>query len=91
MTITAQSILTLTALLTACGGIITAMFRLVHWLDRQKKQDMELQEIRTEQCVLVYGVLACLDGLKQLNCNGTVTEAHNKLEKHINKAAHRQE
>lgn len=91
MTITPQSIITLAALLTACGGIIAAVFKLVHWLDRQKKQDVELQEIRQEQCVLTYGVLACLDGLKQLGANGNVTKAHDALDKHINKAAHKQD
>ena len=90
MTITPQSIITLSALLTACGGIITAVFRLVRFLDRQKKQDAEFLEIRQEQCVLTYGVLACLDGLKQLGANGNVTRAHDALDKHINKAAHRQ-
>lgn len=89
MTITLQSFITLAALLTAGGGIFAAVFRLVHWLDRQKKQDAELQEIRKEQCVLVYGVLACLDGLKQLGANGNVTRAHDSLDKHINKAAHK--
>ena len=91
MTITPQSIITLSALLTACGGIITAVFRLVRFLDRQKKQDAELQEIREEQCVLVYGMLACLDGLKQLGANGNVTKAHDALDKHINKAAHKKD
>ena len=37
---------------------------------------------------MVYGILACLKGLKEQGCNGPVTEAVNKIEKHINKAAH---
>ncbi|MCI6451727.1 MAG: branched-chain amino acid ABC transporter permease, partial [Hungatella sp.] len=40
------------------------------------------------QCLLVYGVLACLKGMKEQGCNGPVTEAINKIEKHINQQAH---
>ena len=43
---------------------------------------------KTENGVICYGLLACLDGLKQLGANGNVTDAYNKLEKHINNQAH---
>lgn len=52
--------------------------------------DAKLQELKAEQCMLTYCMLATLDGLKQLGCNGKVTEARNSLEKHINKQAHGQ-
>lgn len=35
-------------------------------------------------------LLASLDGLMQLHCNGNVTKAHGMLEKHLNQAAHGQ-
>ena len=38
-----------------------------------------------------YGILACLKGLKEQGCNGPVTEAIDKIQKHINKQAHDQE
>lgn len=91
MTITPQTIVTIAAVLTACGGIFAAVFRFVRWTDRQAKQDQELREIRDEQCVICYALFACLDGLKQLGTNGNVTKAHDKMEKHINQAAHREE
>lgn len=47
--------------------------------------------MKEEQCILTYGTLACLKGLKELGCNGPVTEAIDKMEKHMNKAAHDQE
>lgn len=90
MEITIQGVMTAAALLTACGGILTVVFRLVRWMDRQKQQDKEIQEIRDEQCVICYALLACLDGLKQLGANGNVTKAHESLDKHINKAAHKE-
>ena len=33
-------------------------------------------------------VVACLKGLKEQGCNGPVSEAIDKIEKHINKKAH---
>ena len=89
MTVTPGSFITAAALLGSCASVLAVVFKLVRWMDRQKKQDAELQEIRDEQCVIVYGLLACLDGLKQLGANGNVTKARDSLDKHINKAAHR--
>lgn len=50
--------------------------------------DKQIKEIKAEQCLLTFGMLATLDGLKQLNCNGKVTEARDKIDKHLNKTAH---
>ncbi len=50
--------------------------------------DSKLQQISSELCLLSYCVGATLDGLKQLNCNGEVTEAKKKMEKHLNQQAH---
>lgn len=54
----------------------------------QDGTNSKLQEIRDEQCMIAYCMLATLDGLKQLNCNGKVTEARDALDKHLNKQAH---
>ena len=57
---------------------------------RGDKEAKDIQELRDELCVLSYGMLAALDGLKQLHCNGEVTKAHDMLSKHLNKQAHGQ-
>lgn len=69
------------------GGILTAY----RWYLKQNKQDEEIEKMKNEQCLLTYGILACLKGLSEQGCNGPVTEAINKIEKHINKQAHDQE
>lgn len=56
----------------------------------KEKEAKDIQELRDELCVLSYGMLAALDGLKQLHCNGEVTKAHDMLAKHLNKQAHGQ-
>ena len=59
---------------------------------RLKYEDRkEIEKMKNEQCLLTYGILACLKGLSEQGCNGPVTEAINKIEKHINKQAHDQE
>ena len=50
--------------------------------------EAKIQLLMNEQYIMTESMLAVLEGLKQLNCNGPVTEARNKLEEHLNKQAH---
>ena len=56
--------------------------------DLKKLESDDVASILNEQQILMYGVLACLKGLKEQGCNGPVTEAINTIEKHLNKRAH---
>lgn len=88
MYIGADEIITTAAVVTAVitlGGLLIAVYK---WYARQNQQDVEIKKIKKEQCLMTYGILACLKGLKEQGCNGPVTEAIAKLEKHMNKAAH---
>lgn len=58
-------------------------------IDTKADTDSKLQDIQTEQRVLSQCMLAVLEGLKQLNCNGPVTEARDSLETHLNNKAHK--
>lgn len=79
------------SLLTAVVVIFSAIFAVYKWYLKQNQQDVEIERVKSEQCLLTYGILACLKGLKEQGCNGPVTEAIDKIEKHINKQAHDQE
>lgn len=46
--------------------------------------------IQEEQTLIVYGLLACLKGLAEQGCDGPVSEAIERIEKHVNKKAHNQ-
>lgn len=76
---------TLITALTVIGGALIAAY---NFYLRQKKQDEELMAIRSELQVLCFGVRACLSGLREQGCNGRVTEALDKLDKHLNEKAH---
>lgn len=96
-----QTVITAFAVASAVIGLVALFAKLVRWVDKQKKQDTDIASlhkkhdadmavIQEEQTLLVYGILACLKGLSEQGCNGPVTEAISKIEKHLNKKAHEQ-
>lgn len=99
ITLSWQTIITASAVIGAAVAIVTFFSKIVRWVDKQKKQDKDIEQLKKhheedmkstneEMTLLVYGVLACLKGLKEQGCNGPVTEAINKFEKYINQKAH---
>lgn len=50
--------------------------------------EQDIKDLKEEQTLNVYGILACLKGLQEKGCNGPVTEAINKIEKYLNQKAH---
>jgi len=90
MYINVQTIITASSLLAAVIAIFAVIFAVYRWYLKQNKQDEEIKSIKAEQCLLTYGILACLKGLKEQGCNGPVTETIDRIEKHINKQAHDQ-
>lgn len=91
MYIDVDTIIKISAVLAALGGIGGVVVWCIKFVDRQKRQDKELIAIRKEQTLICYGILACLRGLEEQGCDGPVHEALNKLEKHLNQAAHEEE
>lgn len=56
-------------------------------MHHQQAQDKAISELKDEQTLIVYGVLASLKGLREQGCNSPVSAAINKIEKHLNKQA----
>ena len=102
MYIDSSTIITLAGVLGALITIGTVAYKVIRWLQEQEKQTADIEKLRQqekenvkelneEMCLLTYAVLACLKGLKEQGCNGPVTEAIGRGEKHINQKAHGQE
>lgn len=100
MYIDAQTIITAGAIVTATSAIVALIAKIVKWYARQNKQDEDIKTLaqrhaddmsstKEELTLITYGLLACLKGLKEQGCNGPVTEAINKIEKHLNIEAHK--
>lgn len=78
------------------GGVLIAAYKFLKKPEELEKKiqkirathEEDIRKINEEQCLITYGLLACLKGLKEKGCNGPVTEAINKIEKHLNKQAH---
>ena len=81
-------ITTAASVFSALVVLFSAMFALYRWFLKQNKQDKEIEKMKAEQALLTFGILACLKGLKEQGCDGPVTDAITKIEKHINQAAH---
>jgi len=90
VTITAQTIITLAAVLAAVIALFRYYNKVYDLVKHQKDQDQDIKAIKREQTLVVYSMRACLDGLEQLGANHKVTEAKDKLDKYINQQAHDQ-
>lgn len=99
MYITWHTLITAAAVVAAVAAIAGYYNRALRWVDRQSAQDKKISalesdsaqrfaELGKEQTLLTYGILACLKGLKEQGCNGPVTEAINKIDRHLNEKAH---
>ena len=88
MVFTWQTVISLSAVLTAIIAIARTYNKGYDWVKQQEAQEREIKGIKEEQQLLTYGVLACLKGLQEQGCDGSVTDAIDKIEKHLNEKAH---
>lgn len=88
ITLSWQMLLTATAIIGAFMAIINYIKKIFGWFDRQEKQDKEIKDIKKEQEILTKGILACLKGLKEQGCNGSVTTTISEIETYLNDKAH---
>lgn len=97
--IDAQEIITAAAFLGALTAIFVFVKNGFKWFLKPEKLETEIKSLREkhendmaesneERQLICFALAACLDGLQQLGCNHTVTEAKNKMDKHLNEKAH---
>ena len=75
-------------LIGSVGVIAGVLIGLYKFVERDKRQSKLIKDIQSEQTLLCYGIRACLQGLVEQGCDGPVHEALDKLDRHLNKAAH---
>lgn len=89
VTVSADTIITIAAVIGALGIIFGVVFAVYRWYLKQEKQDKDIAHIKEEDTLIVFALSACLDGLQQLGANHTVPIAKDKLDKYINQRAHK--
>ena len=89
VTVSADTIITIAAVIGALGVIFGVIFAVYRWYLKQEKQDKDIVRIKEEDTLIVFALSACLDGLQQLGANHTVSIAKDKLDKYINQQAHK--
>ena len=89
VTVSADAIITIAAVIGALGVIFGVVFAVYRWYLKQEKQDKDITRIKGEDTLIVFALSACLDGLQQLGANHTVSIAKDKLDKYINQQAHK--
>jgi hypothetical protein len=90
ITLSYQTIITAAAVIGAVVTLFKYYNKVYDLVKHQKEQDKDIHEIKEEQSILTYGILACLKGLNKQGVDGPVTDAIQMIEKHINKKAHGQ-
>lgn len=88
MYVTWQTIITVAAVLAAIFAILRYYNKGYDWVKKQEQQEDEIKTIKEEQQLLTTGILACLKGLQEQGCDGSVSDAINQIESHLNKKAH---
>lgn len=102
MYIDGTTIIVIAGVISALATIGAVARKIMKWFQKQEEQTADIEALRKQEqedikamdeelCLLTYAILACLKGLKERGCNGPVTEAIGKVEKHINQKAHGQE
>ncbi len=85
----ANAIYLTTAIIVAICSICGIVFAICKFILKIKKQDAEINRIKEENTLQCFALSACLDGLIQLGANHTVPVAKDKLDKYLNKQAHK--
>ena len=88
VSLTWQTVISIAAVITAITTVFGKYNKMYDFVKRQEEQDKLIKNIQDEQAILTFGVWACLKGLQEQGCDGAVTDAINKLEKHLNEKAH---
>ena len=103
MYVTLAMVAKVVSVVSVLAGLIAALVTAIKRRAKEQEKVAELEQridedeektatvrksCREEQALIIYGLLACLKGLQEQGCDGPVTIAINKIERHINIKAH---
>lgn len=81
--VNSNTVISCAQLIASIGAIIGIIRWGVKYVDHDKKLDERMDSLQETQTVILYGVSACLKGMKEQGCDGPVEEALKRLESHL--------
>ncbi len=84
VTVNLELIATILGVLGVVASVVGFGYKLFKRFERLEHRVEHSEELHT---VLITGLLACLDGLKQQGCNGEVTKAISTLRQYLARVA----
>lgn len=89
MYIDADAIIKAASIISAAGVIITLIISIYKRSEKDKQQSVVIKDMEEELTILCYAVKGTLEGLIEQGCDGPCKDALDRLNKHLNKSAHK--
>ncbi len=91
MYVDADTIIKAASLLAALIALVSAIIACYKVIEKDSKQSDAIKAIQEEQTIICYGLKGALQGLIEQGCDGPCKDALDRLDKHLNKSAHKPE
>ena len=89
MYVDADVIIKAASLLAALGALTGAIIAVFKVIENNKRQNEVIASMQEEQTIICYALRGALEGLIEQGCDGPCKDALEKLNKHLNQAAHK--
>lgn len=89
MYINADTIIKAAGVVSAAGVLIALLVGVYKRIDKDKHQSVVINAMQEELTILCYAVKGTLEGLIEQGCDGPCKDALDRLNKHLNKSAHK--
>lgn len=89
MYINTDTIIKAAGVVSAAGVIIALLVGVYKRIDKDKRQSVVINAMQEELTILCYAVKGTLEGLIEQGCDGPCKDALDRLNKHLNKSAHK--
>lgn len=91
MYVDADTIIKAASLLAALIALVSAIIACYKVIEKVSKQSDVIKAIQEELTIICYGLNGALQGLIEQGCDGPCKDALDRLDKHLNKSAHKPE
>ncbi len=84
-----QNIIAVGGISSAVSAVTVLVIKAYKVIKQRDDDHRDLMNMKEENTLICFALSACLDGLEQLGANHTVPKAKDKLDKYLNRQAHK--